>query len=288
MENELGLDHVDWSPSTASLYETCPRRFYYRYGESTEYSSSESGEKQTAIDPPGAKVGMVVHDCIEEQISRWRHGESLSLQAAQTSATEQLQAYLEDREEAFEARYVDENEEFDATAFARSLVRTAHQHLETFFQVIWPQLNDHNYILHEQTTSFEIGGATVWVRPDLCTRSPDGDFVVTDWKTSLPDRFSEPSLQVKTYALWAHQEYEPELDRILVQLVHTNRGEFDRLRPSSDDISSIRNRIVADYENWTSSTDQSDFETRPEDETCRSCPYLHLCPVGQSVVDDAT
>lgn len=287
MENEQGFGHVNWSASTASLYASCPRRFYYRYANQNDESTKSGATSGSAVPHPGAKIGSVVHDCIEEQVSRWREGEPLSLQDAQKSATEQLQTYIDDNEATIGSQYWSEdNEEFHATEFARSLIRTAHQHLECFFQVIWPQLDDHQYILHEQTASLEVDGQTVWVRPDLCTRSQNGEFIVTDWKTSPSDRFSDPSLQVLTYALWAHEEYEPELDRILVQLVHTRQGEFDRMRPNPDDISGIRARIVSDCETWRDAENRSDFEPEPEVEKCRSCPYLQQCKAGKDVVDD--
>jgi hypothetical protein len=82
-----------------------------------------------------------------------------------------------------ENQFTPSDEEFLPDDFARSLIRTAHTHIETFFQVIWPQLESHHYIMHEETRSFSVGSGTVWVRPDLCTRTREGEFVVTDWKT---------------------------------------------------------------------------------------------------------
>ena len=286
MGTEQGFGHVDWSASTASLYASCPRRFYYRNSASHSELETANPSSGTTVQPPGAKVGIVVHDCIEEQVSRWRENMPLSLQTAQTSATQQLQAYLDDNKRVIETRYFNGDGAFDPTEFARSLIRTAHNHLECFFQVIWPQLDDHQYILHEQTKSFEVGGQTVWVKPDLCTRSQGGEFVVTDWKTSPPDRFSDPDLQVLTYALWAYQCYEPDLERILVQLVHTKQGEFDRTQPDTDDIATIRDRIISDYETWQETTSVADFTPKPEKGKCEGCPYLDQCNAGKSVVGD--
>jgi len=151
--------------------------------------------------------------------------------------------------------------------------------------VIWPQLSNHQYILHEEITSFEVGGETVWVKPDLCTRSEDGDFVVTDWKTSPPNRFSSPSLQVLTYALWAHEEYEPDPDRISIQLVHTKQGEFERTRPDEADLDEIRDRITVDCEMWRTATGVNEFEPLPDGDKCRGCSYLSRCNTGQEVIN---
>jgi hypothetical protein len=184
--------------------------------------------------------------------------------------------------------YAANKEEFDPDISAQSLIRTAQNHLETFFQVVWPQFDSHRYITHEEMFSFGVGEHTVWVRPDFCTRSQDGDYVVTDWKTSSVDRFSEPTLQALTYGLWAHREYEPDLDRILVQLVHTRRGEFDRAGPDEADINRIEDQIRADREDWITFQSIGDFQPEPEAGKCRSCEFLSHCDAGRSVIDEET
>lgn len=283
MSSEQGFNHVDWSYSTARLYQSCPRRFYYRYKPS---SSDASGEKERSISPPGAAVGSAVHDCIEAQIDRWHRGKRLSLQAAQNQATEQLQDYVNSNEDYLRREYTIEDEEFNLTDRKRSLIRTAHTHIERFFQVIWPQFSGHEYILHEVTKSITIEANTVWVRPDLCTRDGNGDFVVTDWKTTSPDPFGEPSLQLLTYALWAHQEYEPSIDRILVQLVHTSTGDFDQTRPDETALAQLKLRIRADRQDWSTRSQKSEFPPKPTNDKCRSCPELSHCAAGQTLLEE--
>jgi hypothetical protein len=284
MATEQGFDHVDWSYSTARLYQSCPRRFYHRYARSSNQSSGEENQSETNRSPPGAAIGSVVHDCIEAQIERWRRGERLSFQAAQTQATDRLRAYVEANEDLLANEYTDDDAEFNPGDQKRSLIRTAHTHIERFFQVIWPQFSSHTYILHEATRSFTVDKYTVWVRPDLCTRNKDGDFVVTDWKTTSSDPFSEPSVQLLTYALWSHLEYEPELDRILVQLVHTSTGEFVRTRPDEDGLIELKTRIRSDCHDWGTRCKEKDFRPNPATDKCRSCEALDRCESGQSLL----
>lgn len=281
--------HVDWSYSTARLYYSCPRRFYYRHAKSGEYEDTgRETRSSTTAQPPGARLGSAVHDCIAEKIDYWRGNSERALQATQAAAAEGLQRYVDENEDEIRDTYAVNDVEFDPDEFAQSLTRTAQNHLETFFQVVWPQFDSHRYITHEQTFSFDVDEHTVWVRPDFCTRSQEGDFVVTDWKTGPVDRFSEPTLQALTYGLWAHQEYEPDLDRILVQLVHTSRGEFDRTRPDEADINRNRDQIRADREDWTSFQSVEEFRTEPEASKCRSCEFLSRCDAGQSILDEET
>jgi len=281
--------HVDWSYSTARLYHSCPRRFYYRHGQSGEdEDAGHDSRSSTAVQPPGARLGSVVHDCIAEKIDYWRENSERTLQATEATVAERLQQYVDENEDEIRETYAANEEEFDPDEFARSLIRTAQNHLETFFQVVWPQFDSHQYITHEQTFSFDVDENTVWVRPDFCTRSQEGDFVVTDWKTGPVDRFNEPTLQALTYGLWAHQEYEPDFDRILVQLVHTRRGEFDRTQPDEADINRIKDQIRADSEDWTSFQSIEDFQPEPEASKCQSCEFLSRCDAGQSILDEET
>jgi hypothetical protein len=195
---------------------------------------------------------------------------------------------VNENEDEIRDTYVANDVEFDPNEFAQSLTRTAKNHLETFFQVVWPQFDSHLYITHEQNFPFDVDEHTVWVRPDLCTRSQEGDFVVTDWKTGPIDRFSEPTLQALTYGLWAHQEYEPDVDRILVQLVHTSRGEFDRTRPDEVDINRIKDQIRTDRKDWITFQSMEEFQPEPESRKCRSCEFLPRCDAGQSILDEET
>ena len=286
MASEQNFDHVDWSYSTAHSYQTCPRQFYYRHKRISGNRDSEWGQSDERPSPPGAAIGSTVHECLKTQIERWRRGKRLSLQEAQTQATDQLHSYVEANTHILESEYTDGDIDFDKEEQKRALIRTAHDHIERFFQVIWPQFSGHNYILHEVIKSFTVGGHTVWVRPDLCTRTQDGDFVVTDWKTSSPEPFSEQSLQLLTYALWAYREYEPDLNRILVQLVHTGTGEFVRTRPDIAAITRLQSRIRADRRDWGTRSEKSEFPVDPADDKCQSCTALHRCEAGQSLLRD--
>jgi hypothetical protein len=287
MSDEPEFEQVEWSYSAASLYRACPRRFFYRYAnwpvsspQSSTPHSSYSGQ------PPGTFLGIVVHDCIADQIDRWQQNKSLNLQTAQETATERLTQYATANAKSLSESDSSDETETDPDAIAESLIRTAHAHLASFFQVIWPSFSSHTYILHEEPRSFNVRGHPVTVRPDLCTRTEDGDFVITDWKTSTPDPFGEPTIQELVYALWAHQEYEPDLNRILVQLVHTKTGEFDRDRFDADDLDQLIDRIETDSKQWGTVSSQSDFPPDPEHEKCRQCPYCSRCEAGRNILQD--
>jgi len=280
MGNSKSLEHVNWSASASRLFDACPRRFYYRYQR--DQVSNSNGEYTP---PVGAYLGTVIHECLAAQVSQWAQGKNVHLQTATDHATAELEEYVETHAETIATQFYDNDEDsFDSDGFARSLIRTAHKHIRRFFRVIWPRFDGHRYIAHEIRQSFEICGEPVTVQPDLCTRSTEGEFIVTDWKTSAYDRFGDPTIQMQAYALYAHKAYEPELERIQVQLAHTRTGEFDRMVPTEEDIERVRERIKADRTIWTREGNIEAYETDPEAQKCGQCPYLKRCTVGQDIV----
>ena len=282
MDGSEQFAHVNWSASAAQLFEECPRRFFYRYQQ------IESTEDYSEYTPsPGAYLGTIVHESLAGQVARWARGENIHLQTATEYAKDELERYVEANSETIADRIDDtDGESFDSDSFTRSLVRTARNHIRQFFRVIWPHLEDHQYIAHETRQTFEVSEEPVTVQPDLCTRNPEGDFVVTDWKTGAYDRFSNPTIQMQAYALYAHEAYEPELCRIRVQLAHTGSGEFDRMVPTTEDMRQIRERITNDRAFWTSMGDIKSYKTNPAVQKCSQCSYLHRCTDGQTVTGE--
>lgn len=282
MSDSEELDHVNWSASASRLFETCPRQFYYRH------QRTESTYNSTEYTPPvRTYLGKVVHECLADQITRWARGENVHLQTATEHATAELEKYVTTNTETIATRFYDDDEDsFDRDSFTRSLTRTAHQHIRKFFRVIWPRFEGHHYITHETRKSFEVCNEPVTVQPDLCTRNPDGEFVVTDWKTSAFERFSDPTIQMQAYALYAHEEYEPELTRIRIQLAHTGTGEFDQMVPTNEDLRHVRERIKADRAFWISEEDVGAYETNPEIQKCKRCSYFYRCTDGQETISE--
>ena len=287
-EDSTELKPFAWSYSGARLFDSCPRAFFYRYQATSP--SEETGNN--AFDPeteyigsPGALVGTAVHQSIGREIDSWRKGGSPSMKGAQSFATEIIRQYCDTHDFSVEdgENATDAHTRHDPPRIQDSLSRTANSHLQTFFQVIWPQFTSHQYILHETTDSISVHRHIALVRPDLCTRDSDGRLVITDWKTGPIDR-QDQSTQLEVYALWAHRNYEPDLNRITVQRVHTGTGEFDRVAINRQQIDELIERIISDCEDWNSRRSRSEFPTNPEPLKCHRCPYLQQCNDGQNII----
>ena len=271
-------EQIDWSYSNAMLYESCPRSLFYRYWQQDQTGDSLTDDQQAEhmwYSSTGALIGVAVHAGIGSQIQRWAHGKSTSRDEAHDKAAAKIEAAS--LSSAHTGRI---DHAFDREA----VMRTATDHIDRFLSVIWPQLRSGRYITHEEVGSFELGDTTVWVRPDLCHRNDEGEFVITDWKTRSPKVFEDPTLQLRTYALWAQTKFEPQRDRLRLQLGFTGSGELRVQKLTESRLQETRKRIQTDTEQWGDPNNQSAFPVNPDLEKCQSCSYLPSCPDGQDVV----
>lgn len=266
---------IDWSYTKSDLFSSCPRAFYHRYVQSSSSDAPKSSEPQGSrySENPGSIIGTAVHDSISEQIERWKLNRHTSVE----DACQQAESIIQESIENFDT--TDQQADLE-----RSMAGIARKHLRNFFQNMWPQFSSHQYIVHEESISFSVAGHTVWVRPDLCTRDSDGRFIITDWKTSDPELIKDPSEQLLVYAMWANREFEPDLDRILLQYAYTNTGEFQRSLPNQTDIEKIEDQIISDCTEWNSSKTKSDFSAEPSQQKCSNCSYVPICPPGSDAL----
>jgi len=264
---------IDWSYSNASLYETCPRAFYYRHcGQSGVESTDSSNRRARSI---GEAIGTAVHEGIASQMERWRVGKEPSLQAAQSVAASHLATI-----------HPENGAQACVDIESSSAQTTVQNHIQRFFHVIWSRFTTHRYITHEQTSMFEVEGNRVWAKADLCTRDSDGTFVISDWKTRAPDVFENRSLQLTLYTLWAQTEFEPDVDRIRAQLIFTSNGEIVPQSVTESDLEELRSRISADLQVWNEEYTPSKFPVDPSAEKCSRCHYRPRCEAGQRAVKD--
>lgn len=263
---------IDWSYSNAQLYESCPRSLFYHYWQNINRNTDAEPAKRNVLrgqSRSGAIIGNAIHTALDEHISRWSRGKETGIKIIRQVARD----YISDA--------INSNIGIDINP--ESLVHTTDAHIRRFFQVIWPQIRGHRYILHEKTDSFEVGSTKVWVRPDLCTRD-SGEFVITDWKSRQPELFEDPSLQLRIYALWAHRGFEPDIDRISIQLVFTSDGRIDHQSVSEEELTRIKDRIADDVALWGNPNDRTNFPTDGSFEKCSNCPYLHSCSAGKRII----
>lgn len=272
---------IDWSYSNAQIYASCPRSLFFHYWQRTGTAEATDSEGDIILrgspESAGAIIGSAIHNALEEHIRRWAQNERTGMQQTQSVA----QSYIRDAVSRREG-----SQPLDSS----DLSKTTDAHLEKFFKTVWPSLRSQRYILHEETRSFKINGTTVWVRPDLCVReSTDEDsdadtFVIYDWKSRRPATFEDPSLQLYVYALWAYNEFEPDVERISPRLVFTGNGHVKRQNVSIQNLERLESRIIREVAEWNPPDRKSSFPTKPAHKRCSKCPYLSSCSDGQQEI----
>lgn len=273
---------IDWSYSNARRYASCPRSLFLHHRQQVK-SAEASDEKNDAelresTGSAGAIIGSAIHKALEEHIRCWAQNERTGMKQTQSVA----KSYIQDSFSPGQG---------STLSGSSSLIETADVHLEEFFKTVWPSVRSQRYILHEEKRSFKIGGARVWVRPDLCVRESSAEdsgadtFVIYDWKSRQPDTFEEPSLQLYVYALWAHRKFEPDIEKISPRIVFTKNGHIKRQSVSAQDLKRIKTRINNDVREWNPPDCKSSFPTKPAPKKCQTCPYLSECSDGQQEVN---
>lgn len=272
------LSGCDWSFTKSSTYAACPRAFHF----SRELAKGVNAPNPVL--PPGgaisisALVGVAVHQSIADQIAKWAFGQRLSLREAQAMAEGFLdQSWSNPKEHIIDAA---NGLELAAGSLARMIAHTRSL-LHTFVSLIWPRLSTHTYVLHETTGSFALSNIRVSVKVDLCTRSPDGELTISDWKTGRPSVLSDDKLQMSIYALWASHEYALEPTDVRVQKANLRTGEIVGHTASSLQLEQSTSRVEQECKDWASAS-AAQFPARPDVLRCSSCRYLVACTEGQA------
>lgn len=276
----------EWSYSKSALFAHCPRAFYHRYSPGESLSDRPVDEidewdadAQATFSGFGLLIGDAIHTAINTEIDEWRSGDRPRRQRAKTIAEQ----YVEDHFDSVSAQIRDSST--DSGTSQPELTRTTSRHIDTFIDSLWPNFREHDYINHESLHSLDIDQYRVLLRPDFLTRSQDGEFVITDWKTGTPPVLSPRSPQLHVYALWARDTFEPNTSRIRAQTAHTSDGAIKPTPIREEHLSDIEARITAECERWITDNSESDYPALPEQAKCSRCAFLPRCPEGQSEVD---
>ena len=278
---------IEWSYSKSKLFETCPRAFYYHYKPWKERDLStpkniylDESAEDSVFHSYGALIGSAIHHAIAGEIGQWRFGENPQRQRAKATAAD----FIEANYDATTIHLQGSESMSSERSTVSELIATTDNHLDQFVESLWPNFRGHRYIEHEALVSMTVDQYRVWLKPDLCTRSPQGEFVITDWKTGESPILSSTSPQLRVYCLWAKATLEPNITRVRAQTAHTRNGVISPIPVRSEHLQDIRSRIVSECQRWKDSTDYDDHPAHPALRTCEKCRFLERCDQGQVVV----
>lgn len=260
-------------------YNQCPRQFYLT--NKVNWPSVQSEEQYSAY----ALGGIAFHRAISEQIERWSRCDEIDIEMAKTRVKQFInRCYSHPEKTLLE---IANGYKLPDNICEATLISTL-KNVNKFFLFIWPRFVGHTYVLHERLEWFEVSGAKVLVKIDLCTIDTKGRLVITDWKTGLSSRIQDNYWQMTTYALWAKYVRKERPENIILQIVNVKMGSFDLMEPIERDYESVTEKIRAEISLWQNDTTFGQYSPTPDIHRCQGCVHLIGCAEGRSLVDDSS
>ncbi len=253
---ESGLLHL--SPSSASTFRQCPRRWKHRYIDRLP-------------DPKGipALVGTFVHRVLEELMTRIPSQRTLDEARA---LARQLWPEVSDDED-FMALMLDE-------ASQRGVRWQAWRLIENYFSMEDPTAVE--VAEREQRLEVSLQGVPFVGVVDLTERTSDG-LRVTDYKTGRAP--SARYLDDKLDQVWLYAAALEALDQRIdeVRLMYLTGTNVDRAR-DDEAVATAVDRHATTWSEIAVAIDGEDFPTRTGP-LCGWCPYAAECPDGRLEVE---
>ena len=150
--------------------------------------------------------------------------------------------------------------------------------LDNFFDIVWPNFKDLEYLRHEKFDAFKIQDLTINLKIDYLTKSKGEVIVVSDWKTGKENTYGGVTeLQMATYILWVMSHYQKPPEEIRGEFIYLSSGKMRPFQMGFDQLEKIKNFIVEDSTKLNKSYEFSNFTTDPSKEKCHSCQFGSIC-----------
>ena len=291
-----------WSKSRDESLKTCPRQYYFNYyGKwgGWEYGAQERTRQLYVLSKLQTRpmwAGSVVHSCIERTLKNLRRGiDVLNPQKIiEVTVSQMREGYKSSRAKKYRANPKScalfeheygvpvSDEEWRQTA---EDVRTC---LHTFYTSdLFARLRAvprEAWLEVEEFSSFTLDGVKVWAVIDCSFR--DGALVdIYDWKTGR-NLAEESTVQLKCYALYAHETWGVALDNVRIAEYYLLPNELQDYRVAAGDAADARTYIlgsVADMQSLLADVDanvplaEEAFVKTDKPRGCRRCNFVRVC-----------
>lgn len=137
----------------------------------------------------------------------------------------------------------------------------------------------------EQRTHFILDGLKVWAVPDLVIRR-NGRIAIYDWKTGASDP-AEHRTQVGVYVLLGLESWTAAPEEISAVVYNPVQDEQEENVFTADEVETLREFIRDSADEMlfpmedpatNNPGDGSNFDCTTDDEACKACPFLKVCP----------
>jgi len=232
-------------------------------------------KKLKKLSPRNVLKGKLVHEIVENQIERHNVGQEMNEDEAIKQYSLWVKQYQKKAKETLSEFFNGESLDND---FFNTIRIDGIDHIQTFFNVIWPQVKEFQYLRHEKFDRFHMGEVNVVVKVDYVCKSEDDTIILLDWKTGAYREDLKYDIQLATYVIWAMRNYKTQPKKIKSELVYLNTGNIYPYDFSIDKLDEIKWKIKVNYREMNRTYEIDNFQPNPTKEKCHSCQFASVCP----------
>ncbi len=297
-------DRLRWSVSRHKRLHDCLRKYYLFHFASRGGMQPGATRRQRELTVLRSLrtrhmwVGEIVHEMVELALNAWRRNDEVPLEALiergirtmRAQYAESLQGVYRDRPMAAVGLTEHEYKEQvsrDEWRARRDLMESC---LRNFFALPMVEeiraLPRWRWLAVESAGSFELDGATVYVRPDFAWRDEDDRVVMVDWKTGQP-RPEDEDLQLAVYGIFAQRNWGLGSDHLRTVAAYLASGELRERKVEVGDLQAAEARITVSLDQMRSlgtrieAVDTPEtlarFPTTDDLDQCTRCPFRRVC-----------
>jgi len=293
---------VRWSFSRLGAFASCPRKGYYHYfGGSKRKAKTEPHKERIQflkdLSTGQLVAGEIAHRAIKAYLTNARDGQIWKMSQMVSFAYKLLDDSIRHtsevtagavREYDFRAPAIIQELYYGSVTVddlrdeLREKLRLSLEHfylLDDFKPLRDGALNADSLI--ERKIVLEYEGILIEGAIDLMFPTDEG-WIIADWKTGQNDS-EESSLQLLTYALWAHEEFSIPLEAISLYKAFLQEGVLEPLLFSAQELRRARARILQDVELLKEMEEFGDagmveaFSACGQPKVCAQCAYQEIC-----------
>ncbi len=301
------IQKMRWSPSKRSIFEQCPRKYYYNYyGSKSRYAKNDILKERlkflTDIKTVSLLAGDIIHKVIAAHLKAaqrgegWKYNRLISFAEVLIENTikntnakkngEDLEI-LHKTDVLFELYYGLETEE--------TIIENLEYRIFTCLSNFWHLDNLKPYKDQVTNVNTLIETRLHWDLSDKVTIDErldygvwlDENFIIIDWKTGQV-AYEDTSLQMLAYAMWAIEKKKIPIKKIKIIKYYLLVEEFRELEFSAIHLSRAKAKIIQDTQRMailhdfgmngvSAAFDPHVSENYSEENRCKQCQFLEIC-----------
>ena len=277
-----------WSRSRRSMFENCQRKFYFRYvkfydvskGDLLRSTKNMIERKYTNIN---FLLGKIVHDAIKRQFDQLSRGRDVSDPDPILKFISRTSEEIRENPKDFIIESLN-GEEILPEAIIK-IEKEAVRQFKIFFNEYFGFFKDLVIMEHEEYCYFEINDCRFYLMPDIVTKSNDGVFYITEWKTDSTYSQGIDEWQMNLYILWALTKHNIELENLKAEVVFLDIGDSSDYSVTETVLEKFKVELISEAEKLFNNIDEKsemkDFKKCVDEKICVRCGYNEYCNLNK-------